>query len=140
MSCKCGFRSINISSTKTLLRVYTAANAKKIPMDYCVHLAESDCHPMFSYDVESFNLSNWSVIQLNVCWNSVHRKRFYFKPWYSVKKEIRIPRQGEFRIFVLPDENQLYSTNGSVQLLAPLCSQKSIYLTLWFLCVSSYDS
>jgi hypothetical protein len=53
-----------------------------------LQLVESHCLPVLLYAIESFNLSNIQLKEINSWWNSVFRKIFQYNKWESVRELI----------------------------------------------------
>ena len=53
-----------------------------------LELLESQCLPILLYSIESLNLNNVQIKEINSWWNSVYRKIFGYNKWESVKETI----------------------------------------------------
>jgi len=51
---------------------------------------------VLSYAVQGLNPSKTTIRKLNVCWNSVYRKIFSYKPWESVSEVMIIGGRRRF--------------------------------------------
>jgi len=54
-----------------------------------LYLCESYCLPVLMHAVESLNLCTTAVGKLNVYWNIIYRKNFSYKPWESVREDMK---------------------------------------------------
>ena len=64
---------------------YVLSNCKYTSEMCKLKLVETSCLPIITYALESFNLKETELKEINSWWNSVYRKIFNFQKWESVK-------------------------------------------------------